>query len=57
LDELYGVGFDSYKTLEQEVEAITLKQIQAVAVKYFRERPYALAIVRPPKSRAAAKEE
>jgi zinc protease len=57
LDELYGLGFDSYKQLEQEVEAITLEQIQTVARKYFRDRHYVMAIVRPPKGSAAAKQE
>lgn len=55
LDELYGLGFDKYKTLEPEVEAITLDQVRAVAAKYFRDRHYVLALVRPPKSVAAAK--
>jgi zinc protease len=56
LDELYGVGFDSYKTLEQQVESITQEQIRTVAAKYFRDQPYVLAIVHPPKTIAAAKE-
>jgi zinc protease len=57
LDELYGLGFDNYKRLEQEVEAITLEQIRAVAAKYFRDRPHVMALVRPPDGAAAAKEE
>jgi predicted Zn-dependent peptidase len=47
LDELYGLGFDHYKTLERDVEAITLEQVRAVAAKYFRDRPHVLALVRP----------
>ncbi|MFL6515326.1 MAG: M16 family metallopeptidase [Chthoniobacterales bacterium] len=57
LDELYGLGFDNYKSLEPEVEGITLDQIRGVAAKYFRDRPYVIAIVRPPKGNAAAKKE
>jgi zinc protease len=57
LDELYGLGFDNYKRLEQEVEAITLEQIRAVAAKYFRDRPQVMALVRPPDGAAAGKEE
>ena len=55
LDELYGLGFDRYRMLEPEVEAITLDQIRSVAAKYFR-KPHVLAIVRPPKRTAGAKE-
>ena len=57
LDELYGLGFDNYKKLEHEVESITLDQIRAISAKYFRDRHYVLAIVRPPKGSAAAREE
>jgi zinc protease len=48
LDELYGLGFTHYKTLEQEVEAVTLEDIRRVAAKYFQNQPYVLAMVRPP---------
>jgi zinc protease len=48
LDELYGLGFDYYKKLEQELEAVTLDEIKRVAAKYFRDQPYVLATVRPP---------
>ena len=57
LDELYGLGFDHYKNLEQEVEAITLDQIRAVAAKYFRDRPHVMALVLPPDGASVAKEE
>jgi len=47
LDELYGLGFTHYQTLEREVEAITLDDMQRVAAKYFQNQPYVLATVRP----------
>ncbi len=47
LDELYGLGFDYYKTLEAEVEAVSLQDVQRVAAKYFQAQPYVLATVRP----------
>ena len=47
LDELYGLGFDHYKRLETEIEAITVEKIRRVAAKYL-QQPYVLAIVRPP---------
>jgi zinc protease len=56
LDELYGLGYGYYKTLERDVESITLDQIKAVTSRYFRDQPHVLAIVRPPPA-AAAKQE
>ena len=56
LDELYGLCFDNYKTLEPDVEAITIDDIRKVAARYFRDRPYVLALVRPPNSGSTAKE-
>ena len=55
LDELYGLGFNYYKSLEHDVEAVTLDEIKRVAGKYFREQPYVLATVRPPEPAAPAK--
>jgi zinc protease len=57
LDELYGLGFDNYKRLEQEVEAITLDQIRAITAKYFRDQPHVMALVRPPDGAAGPKED
>jgi len=48
LDELYGLGFDHYKTLEHDVEGITVEEVRRVAAKYFQNQPYVLALVRPP---------
>src|SRR5437899_7833881 len=48
LDELYGLGFDYYKRLEHDVNAVTLDDIKKVAAKYFRDQPYVLATVQPP---------
>jgi len=56
LDELYGLGFDYYKQLEHDVNAVTLEDIKQVASKYFRDQPYVLATVRPPEGSAAAKQ-
>jgi len=56
LDELYGLGFDYYKRLEHDVDAVTLDEIKRVASKYFRDQPYVLATVRPPEGSAAAKQ-
>src|SRR6266567_231851 len=56
LDELYGLGFDYYKRLEHDVNAVTLDDIKHVAAKYFRDQPYVLATVRPPEGSAATKQ-
>lgn len=55
LDELYGLGFDYYKKLEHDVNAVTLEEIRHTAAKYFRDQPYVLATVRPPEHAPAAK--
>jgi zinc protease len=47
LDELYGLGFDHYKTLERDVEAVTLADARRVAAKYFLDQPHVIALVRP----------
>jgi zinc protease len=51
LDELYGLGFNYYKQLENQVNAVTLDDIKRVAAKYFRDQPYVLATVRPPEKK------
>jgi zinc protease len=55
LDELYGLGFNYYKTLESEMEKVTLEDIKRVSAKYFRDQPYVLATVRPPDGAPATK--
>jgi zinc protease len=55
VDELYGLGYDHYKSIEREVNAVTLDEVKRVAAKYFRDQPYVLAIVRPPDQPRAAK--
>ncbi|PYL04372.1 MAG: hypothetical protein DME31_03850 [Verrucomicrobia bacterium] len=54
LNELYGLGFDYYKRLEHDVNAITLADIKQVAAKYFRDQPYVLATVQPASAEATA---
>jgi len=55
LDEIYGLGFDYYKKMDGDVEAVSLDEIKQVAAKYFRDQPYVLATVRPPEKAASAK--
>jgi zinc protease len=56
LDELYGLGFDYYKKLERDVEMMSLEDIKRAAGKYFRDKPYVLATVRPPDQPPVAKQ-
>lgn len=51
LDEICGLGFDHYKSLEGETNAVTLDDIKRTAAKYFRDQPYVLATVRPPEKK------
>jgi len=53
LDELYGLGFNHYKALEQNVNAVTIEDVKRVAKRYFQDQPYVLATVRPSKVAAA----
>ena len=55
LDEIYGLGFNYYKSLEKDVEKVTMDDIKRVAAKYLKDQPYVLATVRPPENSAAAK--
>ena len=55
LDELYGLGFNFHKSLEADIEKVTMEDIKRVASKYFRDQPYVLATVRPPDGPAPAK--
>jgi zinc protease len=52
LDEIYGLGFDHHKKLEEEVEAVTVEDVRRVAAKYFDAQPYVIATVRPADSAA-----
>jgi len=51
LDELYGLGFDFYKRLEHDVNAVSVEDIKKVAAKYFRDQPYVVATVQPPEKK------
>jgi zinc protease len=55
LDELYGLGFNFHKSLEADIEKVTMEDIKRVAAKYFLNQPYVLATVHPADKAAAAK--
>ncbi len=47
LDELYGLGMESYNNYEKNIRGVTLNDITRVARKYFNEKEYSLIIVKP----------
>ncbi len=47
LDEIYGLGFDHYKKLEEQIESVTAEDVKRIASKYFKDQPFVLATVRP----------
>ncbi|MBK6847974.1 MAG: insulinase family protein [Proteobacteria bacterium] len=46
-DELYGLGYASYRRYADEVSAVTAEQLRAVARRYLVEQRRVVAIVRP----------
>ncbi len=57
LDELYGLGFDHYRQLEREIEAVTVADVKRVADKYFQQQPCVIATVKPVTIGVVAKKE
>jgi zinc protease len=53
LDELYGIGYEYYKTERAQLEAVTLEQAKQVCQKYFWDKPRVIAIVAPERQGAA----
>jgi len=47
LDELYGLGYDFYRTMDEKYRAVTAEDIKRVAQTYLADKPSAVAIVRP----------
>jgi len=49
LDELYGLGYDFFKTAEDKYHAVTVDDIKRIARSYFDGKPHAVVVVEPPK--------
>jgi zinc protease len=47
LDELYGLGYDFFQSMDQRYRAVTMAEIKRVAEKYFGGRPHAVVVVNP----------
>jgi zinc protease len=51
LDELYGLGYDFFKTTDDKYRAVTVDDIKRVAKTYFDGKPHAVVIVEPSKEK------
>lgn len=47
LDELYGLGYNYFETMDAKFRGVTMDDIKRVAVKYLADRPHAIVVVRP----------
>ncbi len=47
LDELYGLGFDSYKNFEERINSVTKEDLKAVGRQYFNLNNYVLVEITP----------
>jgi zinc protease len=52
LDELYGLGYDYYRSMEAQYRAVTVEEIKQIAAKYFTGKPQATIVVKPGNSEA-----
>jgi len=53
LHELYGLGYDEYRKYPERIEAVTARDLQRVARKYFLLNSPVISIVRPQPENAA----
>jgi zinc protease len=47
LDELYGLGYDFFKTMDDKYRAVTVDDIRRIAKTYFDGKPHAVVVVKP----------
>jgi len=47
LDELYGLGYDFFRTTDEKSRAVTTDDIKRVANQYFNNKPHAVVVVTP----------
>jgi zinc protease len=47
LDELYGLGYNFFQTMDEKYRAVTTDDIKRIAKTYFENKPSAVAVVRP----------
>jgi zinc protease len=47
LDELYGLGYSFFQTMDDSYRAVTAEDIKRVAAQYFGDKPSAVAVVKP----------
>ena len=47
LDELYGLGFDNYKSYDEKINSVTVEQLRVIALKYLKDNAYCEIITLP----------
>jgi len=48
LDELYGLGYNFFQSIDEKYNAVTADDIKRVANKYFTDQPHAVVVMKPP---------
>ena len=51
MDELYGLGYDNFKTIDDRYRAVTMDDIKRVANQYFNNKAHAVVVVTPPEEK------
>ena len=51
LDELYGLGYDFFKLMDDKYRVVTLDDIKRIANTYFGGKPHVLVVVQPPEEK------
>jgi zinc protease len=49
LDELYGLGYNAFQTIDDKYRAVTADDIKRIATRYFADKPHAIVVVKPNK--------
>ena len=47
LDELYGLGYDFFRSMDEKYRAVSADDVKRVAQAYLADKPSAVAIIRP----------
>ena len=47
LDELYGLGYNFFQSMDEKYNAVTADDIKRVANRYFTDQPHAVVVIKP----------
>jgi predicted Zn-dependent peptidase len=48
LDELYGLGYNFFQSMDEKYNAVIADDIKRVANRYFTDQPHAVVVIKPP---------